>query len=194
MGKAWAGTRAPGSTMRRDAASGKPLRCAPRPASADQNSSRAGASSMPSKGRPPLTSATEIDQPGRPRIKSRVPSIGSTSQISSAASRSGASTVSSDSQPAAGSNVPSCAFKNRSTSRSASLTGSPGSLSQLASACPCPGQRLSAIWPASRTIASRRARSINRCARGGLRRVRTWRSYFYPRPRLRGFSSLLRCA
>jgi hypothetical protein len=45
-------------------------------------------------------------------MKSRVPSIGSTSQISPPSSRCGASTVSSDSQPAAGSSAPSSRLRN----------------------------------------------------------------------------------
>ena len=180
LGKACAGTRAPARIVRVEALSGRLLRHAPRPASADQNSPRAGASRIPSRGRPALTKATEIDQPGRPRMKSLVPSIGSTSQIRSAPSRSGASMVSSDSHPADGSSWPSSALRNWSTSRSATLTGSPGCLSQLSSACPWPGQRASASCPAARTIASRRARSIKTAPGGAfaalLGIVRNWRS------------------
>ena len=97
------GTRAPGNPARVLATSRSPLRHAPCPAKPIHSSSLAGAASIPNNGRFSLTSATETAQPLRPRMKSRVPSIGSTSQHRPFSSRSGWSTVSSDSHPAEGS-------------------------------------------------------------------------------------------
>src|SRR3546814_4312041 len=59
-----------------------------------------------------MTSATDTHQPGRPRMKSRVPSIGSTHHIARHDSRSSLSAVSSDSHPASGTIAPSTAFRS----------------------------------------------------------------------------------
>src|SRR3546814_9695440 len=64
-----------------------------------------------------MTSATDTHQPGRPRMKSRVPSIGSTHHIARHDSRSSLSAVSSDSHPASGTIAPSTAFSRASTAK-----------------------------------------------------------------------------
>lgn len=154
------GKRAPFSSRRLETDSRSPLRNAPRPALASQFSSRAGACSQPRSGRPSLTRATDMHQPLRPRRKSRVPSIGSTIQTRPPSSRAGSSSVSSDSQPAEGSNAINSRFRNRSSARSASQTGLPGAFSHLSTSLPPPGQRSIAMRPASRRMCSRREVSI----------------------------------
>ncbi len=160
LGSESAGTRAPGNALRFEAWSRLPLRHEPWPEIPIHSSSRAGAASMPISGRRSLISATDTAHPVRPRMKSRVPSIGSTSQIRPRPSRAGSSAVSSDSQPAAGKRRPSSRLRKVSTARSAAQTGLPGAFSQVSTVCPAPGQAASAIRPASRTIFSRRERSI----------------------------------
>jgi len=134
FGRVWVGTRAPANCVRVLARSGTSLSVAPWPASAIHSSPRAGAASIPISGRPPLTNATDTAQPLRPATKSRVPSIGSTSQIRSLCVRTLSSAVSSESHAADGSNRSNSRLRKRSTSRSASLTGLFGVLSQLDSA------------------------------------------------------------
>jgi hypothetical protein len=85
---------------------GTPLSVAPCPATATHSSPRR-CRQHPDQ-RPPgeLTSATDTAQPGRPRTKSRVPSIGSTSQISPLCGARLVVAVSSESHAAEGSSGP----------------------------------------------------------------------------------------
>ena len=119
-----------------------PLRHAPCPATEIHSSSRAGATNEPMSGLPALISETETDQPLLPRMKSRVPSIGSTSQMRPLSMRTGSSAVSSDSHPAEGSRSVSSRLRNLSTARSAAETGEPGTFSQLSTSLPRPGPRV----------------------------------------------------
>ena len=84
-----------------------------------------------------LQAGSRTDFPG-----SRVPSIGSTTQSRSRASRAGLSAVSSDSQPASGNSADNRAFNSRSISISTSHTGLPGVFSQRLKSVP---NRASAI-------------------------------------------------
>src|SRR5262245_1548216 len=96
-----------------------------------------------------------MDQSARPEMKARVPSIGSTIQISVV--DDGISAVSSDSQPAPGTSAVSRWYNRSLTAMSASLTGDRSSPLVQCLNARCAVLRASA--PASRITASSGARS-----------------------------------
>ncbi len=124
-------------SVRPDTRSGVPLTVAPSPRTATNSWSRAGAASAAIVTAPSSTSATDTAQPVRPRMKSRVPSIGSTTQTRRAARRAGPLARKRRRSPPTASHSPgraafSSALSCASTARSAALTGLPGDLSHRA--------------------------------------------------------------
>src|SRR5277367_6604231 len=77
---------------------------------------------------PSIAKAIDTAHLGSPATKARVPSIGSAMTSADRATRAVSSVVSSESQPASGNSAPRRARRNRSTARSALVTGEPPSL------------------------------------------------------------------
>src|ERR1044072_7938520 len=166
LGSTSAGTRAPGKRVRVLAYMVSPLRHAPWPRAASQISLRAGAASTPSITSPRSTSAIETAQPGRPRTKSRVPSMGSTTHRRSDDMREIWSAVSSESHAASGASAPSVALRWASTSKSASHTGWPRSFPQWRNLPSAPFQSAIARWAASAAASASASRETSRPGNG----------------------------
>jgi hypothetical protein len=86
--------------------------------------SAAGWWTTPSTGRAPTASPIITDQPRSPRMKSLVPSIGSTYHTRAAVSRRGSSSVSSQMMTSSGNALPSASTRNADDFLSAIVTGS----------------------------------------------------------------------